>query len=229
MPRVAPDHRGAFVIASLSVTPPPDIKDPEERALFCFLKNNQTVSTPVERAYELYCDSEIRHVINAAILGKASDEQISDATEVSTECLPTYRRLFFDRSTFPYTPSIIRYVNNLPEPLHTLYMTAIQQGPEYLLNRYRVGARIPIDPKKTIDLVRSDCTERFLTHRGLDITSPVAKEALRWGEQAVRAASIDLNRESDIENLASSIKLALAAKEHTLTPQEAGVKPTDVL
>jgi len=229
MPRVPPDHRGAFVLASLDAQPPPDLQDSEERAFFCFLKNNQTVSKPVEIAYQLYCDPEIRHVINAAILGKASDEQISEATEVSAECLPTYRRLFFDRSVFPYTPDIIRYVNTIPSPTKDLYTTAINQGPEYLLNRFRVGTRAPIDPKKTVDSIRSDSTERFLSHRGLDITSPRAKEALRWGELALKAAAVNLNKNDDPSVSASELRFALRVVNRTMTPEESGIKPTEVL
>lgn len=217
---------------------PFETDDADERHLYLCLTTGEAVSAEVEDALLLWLAEENRHVLNALILGKATDDEISLGLDMSQSVLAPYRRLFFDRSVFRNSLDVISYVRNdlsdlnaINEAWQDLYKTAIEQGPEYLINRFRVGARPDADPRRTIQVILNDATDRFITHRGQSIDSKTAKESLRWASQALSAAALSIDKGSNVrENVLAELRsIMLKTEDRTETPEQAGIDPLTVL
>lgn len=238
MPRTPPDSRRRRVFDAVRDKVLFETDDADERHLYLCLTTGEAVSVEVEDALLLWLSEENRHVLNALLLGKATDDQITLGLDISPVMLAPYKRLFFDRSVFRNALDVIGYVRNDLNDLNEInkdwqnfYKTAIEQGPEFLINKYRVGARPPVDPRTTIQLVLNDSTDRFLTHRGQDIDSKTTKEALRWAAQALSAAAMSIDKGSDQkQNVLADLKaIMLTTVDRTETPDAAGIDPLTVL
>lgn len=216
MKRRPPDHRAQAVLAS------PDDKnweDPRESALFHFVKSGgrDVIIGDVEDAYGVYFTPAYRHVIDALLLGKASDGEVCSALDLAPNVLSVYRHLFFDRSVFGHALEAHAYANTVPctdsERQH--YLTAVQQGPSALVEKFRIGERPPPDVKAFMREVMSDLMVGFRQHRGHDIASPIAQAAFRLAPEILRYASSmsQAGPGARAEEAAKAIRLALRVEE----------------
>lgn len=233
MPRIPPDHRAQRVLRAIQEKAAFVTDDADERHLYLTLTTGEAPSLDVEEAALMWFNEEGRHVFNALLLAKTTDEQLCSGLDVSITALMPYKRLFFDRSVFRNALDAIAYVKDLSvEPaIRAHYQTAIEQGPEFLINKFRVGTRPALDPRTVIQLVLNDTTDRFVTHRGQALDSMTAREALRWGAQALQAAAMSIDKGSDdTKNALSELKVIMLRTENrTKTPEEAGIDPADVV
>lgn len=232
MPRQTPDHRGRRVLELAASGKPIEGGHPSEVALFYLVKSGEVQSKDVEEAYCAYLDPDSAHVLNALILGKATDAEIQEALEVPEGVLQAYRHLFFDRGVFRHALDVIKYVRELGcgDPYHKYYKTAIEKGPMALANRFRVGERPGLDPRQVLKNLMHDKYDKFLSHRGHELTQNIAKEALKWGQAAAHAAALVIDKGGDEKrNALSELRLVLETRDLTQTPEQAGVDPTEVL
>lgn len=233
MPRTPPDHRAQRVLSAIQSGGEFRSDDADERHLYLTLTAKEAPSPDVEEAVLMWLNEESRHVFNALLLAKASDDQICAGLDTSVTALAPYKRLFFDRGVFRNALDVIGYVKNLDvaDEVRAHYRTAIEQGPEFLINKFRVGARPSVDPRMAIQLVLNDSTDRFVSHRGQKIDSALAKEAMRWGAQALQAAAMSIDKGSDQSaNALSELRvIMLKMQDRTETPEQAGIDPTDVV
>lgn len=232
MPRQAPDHRAREVAAlagrELAVT----LEHPFESALYHLIRSADCPIPTVREAFEWYGDEGFAHLLNALQIGKAPLEMVAAGLDLDASVLVPYFYLFFDRSVFRHSLDVLRYIEMLDvSPLaRGYYTTAVQQGPEYLLHRFRIGARPATNPEKIIETVANDQYDRFLSHRGQDVTSDVAKEALKWGQAAISSAGAMIthgktqNRDSAFKRL----KIALSVNDETTTMEASGISPSDL-
>jgi len=233
MPRRAPDSRALSVIEAIDRQTPFESADADERHLHQLLTTGETAAPEVEEAFEFWHSPETRHVLNALILAKATDEQLAAGLGFSPTVLSPYRNLFFDRSVFRNDLDCGIYVRNLQVDPDTRqhYTTAIQQGPEFLINRFRVGTRPNVAARTVLQSVLNDSYDRFLAHRGLELDAAKTKEALRWGQQAVSTARDVIDKGTDERgNVLSELHaIFLETKELTETPEQADIDPKQVL
>lgn len=232
MSRPKPDHRGraVFAAARSKKTYPGD--HAFETALFRLIKGDKDVSADVREAYEIYNRERHRHVLDAAIFGKATNDQISEALEMAPSMLTVYRHLFCDRNVFPHSLVIPDYVAKLPieDEYKEWYSIAYTQGPAALLRKFKIGDPCPLSPDEIMQGVAVDQYHRFLTHRGEQITSAVANAAFQWGKEAARTASLILQR-GDLPGVGGNeeMRIALRVTDETKTAEQSGLQPEDLV
>lgn len=230
----APDYRAQQVCESVEAGIEPNTQDVLTQYFFHFVKGEHVPDEDFLIAAELYSDEEYRHILNALLLGCATREQIHDGLAIGPRVLEHYAAFFFDASVFPHNPARIRYINNLqinPEFI-THYRMAVERGPEEVIRRYRVGWRPKIQPKAITEQLVDDMTARFNTHRGQPITSDHAREALRWGEAALRGAKQlhDFAVAADDANRGGNdLRIALTVETLKSAPSEVGIDPDEVI
>jgi hypothetical protein len=234
MPAQPPDFRARRLIREAQTQADTQATDSLERDFFHLVKTGQAASEEVQLATELYSDNEYRHVLNALLLASANDEHVSASLALPEAVLGVYRHLFFDCKTFAHNLAKTRYVKELvcEEQLKFLYQLAIERGPSELLERYRIGPRSKTDPEFVLSESLSDMWGKFLTHRGYSITSDNAREALKWGEAAIRAAKIvmETNREERRgANAVDDLRIALEIKNETKSMTDLGIQPDDLV
>lgn len=231
--RAPPDHRGKRIIDLVRSEGPPDLSwDPREVALFYRVKSQPCPLPDVEEAYDLYSTNQHRHLLDALILGQATDAQIFESLQIAHLVLSTYRYLFCDKAVFRHALDVHSYVQALTchKDLALYYTVAIKQGPTVLLSDLRLGERPPVDPKATLRSLASDFFTRFQAHRGQALTSRVAQEAFKWGKAAAETSVLLIHHDSNkAEAALEDLKLALATVDHTSTPEEAGLDVQTIL
>lgn len=232
MPRLQPDHVATRVLTSVETLDQPEGDHPFEVALFYLVKNASSLQPDVDEAFCLYENHEQRHVLNAAILAKAPDALLQAEIDLPPGVAAAYRYLFFDRGVFRHALDVASYVAGLEldKKYKEIYETAIQQGADVLLMKYHIGPRAPIDPKDVIRHTLSTFYERAQAHRGQQITSKAAKEALKWGRAAVSTAATLIDKgNNQAEAALKDLKLALEIKDHTKTPADLGVSHDEIV
>ena len=140
MPRNPPDYRAQRAMEAVKARVAFETDDADERHLYLLMTTQEVASYDVEDATLMWLHEESRHVVNALLLAKATDEQICTGLDISVTALMPYKRLFFDRSVFRNALDAIRYVKELQiDPaMRQYYTTAIEQGPEFLIDRKSV-------------------------------------------------------------------------------------------
>lgn len=234
MPHIEPDHRARKILEEAGSVDECSSTDPLDRELFYFVKTGAAVDTSVPAACELWGDVEYRHIVNALALCGANDEQVASGLGIPERVYEIYKTLFFDASTFPHNLAKTRYVRqlNCPEELRTLYELAVERGPSELIERYRIGGRARLEPEDVIYGGMADMWSKFLSHRGFTVTSDTAKEALRWGEAALRTAKLVMEHGREERKGASTVddlRIALEIRNETRTLQDLNVGPDDLV
>lgn len=234
MPPLPPDHRARRIIGEARRQAETQAQDPLERELFHFVKTGETASTELRVAVDLYADAEFRHILNALILTNANEELVTGTLGLQPASLEIYRHFFFDSTVFAHNLAKTRYVKELtcsPE-LRCLYELAIERGPIELLDRYRIGTRPHIEPDALMKDALADMWGKFVTHRGYSVTSDTAKEALRWGEAALRTAKVVLETSREERKGASTVddlRIALEIRNETKSLEDLGVTADDLV
>lgn len=203
-----------------------------ESALYHLLRGGACPIPAVEEAFEWYGDEPFTHLLNALAIGKGTVDQIATGLDADPGVLSAYYHLFFDRTVFRHSLDILRYIEELEVQIlqRSYYDTAVSQGPEFLLHRFRIGERPAVNPEKILEVIAGDQYDRFLTHRGKEIDSDIAKEALKWGQAAIGSAGalITLGKNKNKESAFARLKIALEVNDETTTMEARGIKPGDM-
>lgn len=234
MPGVQPNHRALRILTEAQAAENTASDDPLERSLFHFVKTGEESSQEVQQACDLYRDEEYRHVMNALILSGAHEERVEGGLGIPTAVYGSYRHLFFDIERFPHALAKTRYVKqlNCDPAFRAFYEVAVERGPNELIERFRIGVRQRLEPEDVMAEGLSDMWSKFLSHRGFSVTSDNSKEALRWGEAALRAAKIvlDINKEARRgEGTVDDLRIALEIRNDTHTLAEIQIRPEDLV
>lgn len=232
MPRQSPSHRAERVFAAIQQDVELHTTEPDEHSLHLFLRTGEAPAPYVEDAFEYFSSPETRHVLSALILAKATDEQIVSGLGFDLLALRAFRVLFFDRNVFRHDLDAVSYAKGLGgQVFDKHYKTAIEQGPDYLINLYRVGDKPDVDPNRVLQVVLNDASNRFAVHRGQQLDSATAREAKAWGQLAVSTAVLVIDKSKDERRsaMAEFRAIMLTMKDTTQTPEQAGIDPKDVL
>lgn len=233
MPPLAPNHKAQALLALLEANGP-DPDDPLDRSFFHFVKTNAPTTSELLTAIDLWNDLEYRHYVSALLLSNANAEEVASITDISEDSYKTFAYFYFDITVFPHNLAKTRYVKELKcgEAHRQFYVIAIERGASELLEKYRIGRRPPRDPDEILQTTMADMHSRFLTHRGYDITTETAKEALRWGEASVRIARMlsEDAKDTKMRNGAQdALQIALEIRNETKTLADIDVKQDELV
>jgi hypothetical protein len=225
MSTLRPDARARRVAEAFrSGEPPPE--DPLDAALYAVLSKAAEIDEDVSVALDLYNGNE-HHVIDALLLVRVDPTAACEALGFSARVLEIYRSLFFDPAAFKHAFAARRYVASIHDGTseYGAYELALQEGPEALLDRYRVGEAPPPDPLKTAQKVMASLALRAREHRGRPLTSRQAQEALKAGRAAVDAAATvrSMQPKNGGDTAALRFELALTTQNHTVPAAESPV------
>lgn len=197
--------------------------DPRESALFHLVKSGgrDVIIGDVEDAYAVYFKPEYRHVVDALLLGKATDGEICSSLDFAPNVISVYRHLFFDRSVFTNALEAHDYAVRVPcsDAERQNYLSALRQGPSPLLDKFRIGARPDPDVKAFLREVMNDLMSGFREHRGHDVSAPIAQAAFRLAPEILRYAAAMTQASPTVraEEAAKAIRLALKIEEEVDT------------
>jgi hypothetical protein len=229
-----PDYRARRILTAIEDGEQVTLDDSMEIAFFHLVKNGESAMPELASAYDIYQDQEYRHIINALALSGANPESVAAALGMPEPIYRAYVSFFFDVNVFPHNLAKARYVRQVQcaDELKKVYEVAIERGAEELLSRYQIGARPRMDPEDVMHGAMADMWSKFLSHRGYSVTADTAKEALKWGESAVRVAKMlgDGSREAQhARDAANELRIALEVRSTTKTLEELDIKPDDLV
>lgn len=229
MSSLRPDARVRGVTASARAGDPLP-EDPLDRALY-FARHPDPPEPPdphVQDALGIY-DGPYRHVLDALLITKAPHAEICQALDLPEEVLRVYAAACFDVSVFRHAFALRHYVRTLPlddSEEAKSYELALAEGYDALLDRYRVSDWPDLDPKKATMRLAREFLLRSREHRGVPLTSPVAKESLRVAKVALEACAqihaMTADRDKG-KRLSEELRLALQPCELTHAVDEGPV------
>jgi hypothetical protein len=228
MSLLRPDNRGARAIqAALSGEDPP--ADVISVTLYHYLAATEgaDVNEDVVTAYEIYA-TPYRHVLDALLLIKTEDAQISAALGLSDTTLAAYKHLFMDVSVFKHVFAVRHFIQHIP-PDSTQefksYDLAVTEGAEALLSRYRLGEAPELDPVALTSGMMREFASRAREHRNQPLNSKVAQNALRSAKNAVESAVAlkGMQPKNGGQTAASLLDIALRNEPGVLTADQAPV------
>lgn len=231
MSTLRPDARARRVAEAFRGGEPPP-EDALDAALYAVLSGAEAVDDDVAVALDLYEGPE-HHVIDALLLVRAEPEAVCEALGFGARVLEVYRTLFFDPGAFRHAFAARRYVASVKDSTeeYRAYELAIHEGPEALLDRYRVGEAPPQDPIKTAQKVMAALALRAREHRGRPLTSRLAQEALKAGRAALDAAATvrGMQPKNGGDTAALRFELALTTQNHTVPAAAAPVPVVELV
>lgn len=223
-----PNHRLLAVReAQRDKTPLPP--DPRMQGLLRWFLNKPDAPPDVVDAYMLYKDHEHRVILDAFFLARAPEELIARIFEIDPAVVSAYGYLFMDMSVFRNRLEIrsysVHYNNDGDGRDITCLATGV--GLEYLIWAYgnqptltsEVVSSGVLSPGTT-EITRRTMTESFykgMAHRGNSVVSSVAKEALKWWQQAVHNVAILEKLDPEGKQTGNdAVALALESRDETL-------------
>lgn len=197
--------RQVETLVALGGGPPPD---PLERALWRVLRNEDADEDQhIREAWELWC-SPYRHVLDAALITHATPDMLTEALGLSTDTLAAYAVLCFDRRAFPHVFAARDYVRSIPfdnTEEYKSYELALMEGPEPLLDRYRLGDAPAPTPEKVMERALAEQYSRAREHRQRPLSNRIAQESLKLNRSMADTAA----------QLAEAKRLAKGAGDRT--------------
>lgn len=132
---------------------------------------------------------EIRGILEAFLLASDNESEIGNALAMPVDEVAVYRHLFFDTEVFRTDLELMSYMRTIPEkdPNKPLYKIAYHQGLGALRWHF-CRNKGSVEPEEVIHTIMTDAYYRSLEHRGLPITSKVAKEALKLARVSLDCA-----------------------------------------
>jgi len=182
--------------------------------------NKDAIQRTLE-AYEIYKqEAFVKEVIESCLLCEDYEEDMcSYITGVPANILEVYSVLFFDISVFKYKLHRYEYVRQYENPDYPdgkLYKKwAVSVGMEFFKWKFN-SALYEAPPKRILSSLVGDAFFRAKEHLGESITSPVAKEAMKWIKQTIDSAKgIREWNSQGSDNVIDDFRMALEFKEET--------------
>lgn len=139
---------------------------------------------------------ETRPVMEAFLLATPADHEVGQALGMNTDEVSIYRSLFFDTEVFRTDLELIVFMQGIPEddPYKKMYKIAFHQGIGALRWQF-CRDKGTVEAETVIKTVMTDAFYRSLEHRGMPITSKVAKEASRLAKLSLDCAKLITDNE----------------------------------
>lgn len=220
----APDHRYLAIKKCATSGEEPDGRI--ESALLGLLSGKKAPEA-VERAYDVYKQSYKREVMEAFLLVNASADEVEVALKVPPIVTETYAHLFFDPEVFEDELDKLNYAHTYgrDEFGSQLKKFAVDLGKESLLVRMSRGSYV-VGATNVQESIRSTAFLMAQLAKVNPAKSDTAKEALRWAQLALKAASED---ETQDQGNVDRVLMELEAKDETTDAADSGIDAKDIL
>ncbi len=219
-----PSHRFDAVKAAVETKERP--AEHLETELYNLLQGKQA-GTDVTRAYDVYCHTYKREVLESFLLVSVPATEIEELIGIPTSAVEAYQHLFFDPDSFEDELDRIEYGHSYARNDFgaELKKFAIDLGKESLKIRISRGAH-KVSSITVHGEIRSTAYMLAQRAKTCSVTSDEAKEALRWAQVALKAASEEGEQEAaGIEQ----ITFALEARDETTNEDKSGIEPKDIV
>jgi hypothetical protein len=225
-----PHHR--LIAARTAIKEAKKPKDPKVAEIIAACTKSKTAKPELVCALKKILDPYQRAVMDALCLGRATDEEIHDATEVPLKVIAAYQEYFFDQSVFDdglerisWVRAQANYIN--PEELQLL-QCVITAGVAYLT--WLLTGRGKFSPAQVLRHSMNDAMFRGMAHRGAPVNSDVAKEAHQWIRTAERLAkSLHIIDPEDQQEAEKQLRIALTYDDTTGNEESTGISPDKIL
>lgn len=224
-----PHHR--LIAAQKSLAKGEKPRDPKVADIILAFTKNKNAKPELVYAVAKFLEPYQRAVMDALCLGRATLEEIHEATEIPLNAVAAYQDYIFDQSVFNDGLDRVTWVRSLqqhvaPDELQ-LMQAAITVGAKYLV--WLLTGRGKFTPSEVLRHSMNDAMFRGLAHRGAPVNSDVAKEAHQWIRTAERLAktlhSID---PQDTEEAEKQLRIALTYDDTTVNEETSGIMPDQI-
>jgi len=172
-----PHHR--LIAAQKAVKNGVKSKDPKVTAIIAAFTQSKSAKKELVYALKKFLDPYQRAVMDALCLGRASVEEIHEATEIPHDVIVTYQEYFFDQNVFDDGLDRVAWVRAQQEYIapHELQLLqcVLTVGVKYLT--WLLTGRGKFSPAQVLRHSMNDAMFRGMAHRGAPVDSTVAKEA----------------------------------------------------
>lgn len=225
-----PHHR--VIAAQKAIEEGTKPSDSKVADLILAFTKGKNAKTELIYATQKFLDSYQRAVLDALSLGRASVEEIHEATEMPLKVIVAYQTYLFDQTVFDDGLDRITWVRGLQKYIASdelqLLQAALTVGPQYLI--WLLTGRGQFSPAEVIRHSMNDAMFRSLAHRNASLDSSVAKEALQWIRTAERLAktlhAIDPQDKVEAEK---QLRIALSYDDTTINEETSGISPDNIL
>jgi hypothetical protein len=225
-----PRHRFALITEAVEQDLPAS-DDPGEAALHELLRSGTCPNTEVGYAYELFRIENHRAAVDAFLLAKVDLQTIAATLEIPAPVLEAYRHLFLDTDVFRNRLELTSFASSYEGSAYAaeLVRTAVVTGLDYLLWAFGKPSK-DIDNRVVVRRTMVDAYFRGMAHRGNPVTSPTAREALRWWDTAVgNAQTLEKLDPQAARSTFDELRLVLDKKDETISADASPVPLQDII
>ena len=225
-----PHHRLIAAQKALSKGEKP--RDPKIADIILAFTKSKNAKPELVYAIAKFLDPYQRAVMDALCLGRATIEDIHEATEIPLKAAAAYQDYIFDQSVFDDGLDRITWVRGLQQHLEPdelqLLQAAITVGVRYLT--WLLTGRGKFTPSEVLRHSMNDAMFRGLAHRNAQVNSDVAKEAHQWIRTAERLAkTLHAIDPQDEEEAAKQLRIALTYDDTTVNEETSGIMPDQIV
>lgn len=225
-----PHHR--IIAAQRAIEEGKKPKDSKVADIIAALQRGKNAKPALVYALNKFLDPYQRAVLDAFCVGRASVEEIHEATEIPFEAISAYMEYIFDSSVFDDGLERISWVRNLQKYIAhdelQLLQAALTVGVKYLT--WLLTGRGKFSPAEVLRHTMNDAMMRGMAHRGAPLDSAVAKEAHQWIRTAERLArAVNQIDPQDAEEAEKQLRIALSYEDDTVNEETSGIEPGNIL
>jgi hypothetical protein len=191
-----------------------------ERAIL----GEEGVPTEILYAFDIYLDPYQKEVVEAFLIGQATNEEVKDILDIPGEVCDAYRHLFFDAGVFRNRLDLISYVTAYEADDggfgKTLKLQALKIGLEPLKATFKPGYQV-----NPLIAVQESMTQSYLLSKSAmdhPIDSQKAREARQWAAMTLSS----INAASTAKGLSGGDDRNLLIKLELMMPD---IPPGDIV
>jgi hypothetical protein len=225
-----PRHRFTLIAAAVDLDLPAPT-DPLEAALHELLRSGACPTPEVGYAYDLFRVENHRAAVDAFLLARVDLPTISATLEIPVPVIQAYHHLFLDTEVFRNRLELTTFASSYEGSTYAaeLVRTAIVAGLDYLLWAFGQPSA-DIDNRVVVRRTMVDAFFRGMAHKGNPVTSPTAKEALRWWDTAVgNAQTLEKLDPRAARSTFEELRLVLAKEDETISADASPVPLNDII
>lgn len=225
-----PHHR--LIAAQKAVKNGVKSKDPKVTAIIAAFMQSKNAKKDLIYAVKKFLDPYQRAIMDALCLGRASVEEIHDATEIPHDAIAAYQEYIFDQEVFDDGLDRVAWVRAQQDYIAAdelqLLQCVMTVGVKYLT--WLLTGRGKFSPAEVLRHSMNDAMFRGMAHRGAPVNSDIAKEAHQWIRTAERLAktlhAIDPEDQQEAEK---QLRIALTYDDTTVNEESSGIQPDKIL
>ena len=225
-----PHHR--IIAAQKAIEKGEKPGDPKVAAIILALTRGKNANKDLIYALNKFLHPYQRAVLDALCLGRASVEEIHEATEMPHGAITTYQEYLFDQTAFDDMLDRVTWVRSIQQHIAPdevqLLQCVLTVGVRYLI--WLLTGRGRFSPAEVLRHTMNDAMMRGMAHRNAPLDSAVAKEAHQWIRTAERLArAVHAIDPQDAQEAEKQLRIALSYEDTTVNQDTSGIAPDKIL